>query len=801
MAKGREVVREIVVSLMNLPPRADDEARLAAVAQLLARHPGLAKDEPFLLDLLGLPQPEGRGALYEAMDNATRQQGRATAVVRLLEAVCAVSPVLVIIEDLHWADKVTLEQVAALTRAVATLPAVVALTSRVAGDPLTPMWRGSVRGSPLLTIDLGPLGAKDALALAGGLSSSPSEFARKCVERSGGNPLFLEQLMRAAAEQEDGLPASLSSLVLARMDRLPERDRAALRAASVIGQRFPLALVRELAQLPDFSCDVLMAHFLVLPEGDEYPVRARADPRRRLRVAHPRRRAELHRAAARWYGERDPVLVAEHLDRAEAPEASKAYLAAASAQAAALQPERALALAERGAALAKSPDDIVALNMLRGRLRCESGEGQPAIDAYEAALAATRQPADRCRALIGIAAGHRLISGSDAAFEALAEAEPLARGLAHELCEIHYMRGNLHFARGDIPACRAQHQVALTFAEALDEPLWIVQALSGLGDADYADGRMRSALVHFRRCLELCNAHGLTRAAIPNLGMVGYCRIFLLELDEGIGELEAAHALAVDIGHRYGEMFSLEGQGSLLAFCNRHAEARPLIERALALAEAIGARRYQGALLTELAEVELAQGHADAARAWIGHALSLFQESGMRFWGPMALALSARLHDDVRERERARAEAEAVLAQGCASHNHIGYHRIGIEDALARGEWARGLDHAAALESYTAAEPLPYSDFLIARARVLIGLAARPADPALLVELSRLRAEAARVRWPIGWPSASFPCRARALSGCRPPRVAERRPLRAFLCEQIIGQRMGVEPAARDAEL
>ena len=144
------------------------------------------------------------------------------------------------------------------------------------------------------------------------------------------------------------------SLVLARMDRLPERDRAALRAAAVVGQRFPLALVRELAQMPDYSCDVLTAHFLVLPEGDEF-LFAHALIRDGVYASLTRaRRAELHRAAAKWYGERDPVLVAEHLDRAEAPEAPRAYLDAALAQAAALQPERALALAERGAALAKA---------------------------------------------------------------------------------------------------------------------------------------------------------------------------------------------------------------------------------------------------------------------------------------------------------------------------------------------------------------------------------------------------------------------------------------------------------------
>ena len=157
-------------------------------------------------------------------------------------------------------------------------------------------------------------------------------------------------------------------------------------------------------------------------------------------------------------------------------------------------------------------------------------------------------------------------------------------------------------------------------------------------------------------------------------------------------------------------------------------------------------------LLAERAEVLLALGRTDEARAEVERALALFRETGMRFWGPMALALRARMQADARERERDRAEAEALLAQGCASHNHIGYHRIGIDDALARGEWPRALAHAAALESYTAAEPLPYSDFLIARARVLVGLAARPSDPKLLAELAKLRAEAARVRWPIGWP-------------------------------------------------
>ena len=751
MAKGREAVREIALGLMKLPPESGDELRQDVLRALLARHPDLAKDEPFLRDIVGIGQAEGRNALYEAMDNAARQQGRAAAVVQLLEIACAESPILLVVEDLHWADKVTLDAVAALTRAVGALPAILALTSRVAGDPLTAAWRASVQGSPLLTIDLGPLGAKDALALAGGIFAAPSSFMQKCVERSGGNPLFLEQLMRTAGEQDDALPASLSSLVLARMDRLPEVDRAALRAAAVVGQRFPLALLRELAQVPDYTCDVLMSHFLVVPAGDEF-LFAHALIRDGVYASLTRaRRAELHRAAAKWYGDRDPALVAEHLDRAEAPEAPRAYLDAALAQAAALQPERALSLAERGAHLAKAADDVVSLNMLLGRLHCESGKGQPAIDAYAAALAATREAAERCRALIGIASGHRLIAGVGAALTALAEAETLSQGLPRESCELHYIRGNLAFAQGHIDLCHAEHQAALGFAASLADPLWEVNATSGLGDADYAEGRMLSALARFRRCVDLCDAHGLPRPSVANLAMAGFCRFFALEFDESFADIDAARALGVKLGNRYAEMFTLEGEGSLLTFCDRYDEARPFLERGLGMASAIGAKRYEATLLTELAEVDFASGRLGEAREHVDRALALFREIGMGFWGPTALGLRARMLDDEDERRRDRAEAEALLAKGSLSHNHIGYHRFGIDDALERGEWARAMAHAAAIEAYTAAEPLPYCDFLVARTRVLVGLAADPDDTALQRDLAGLKERAQRLRWPLAW--------------------------------------------------
>ena len=90
-----------------------------------------------------------------------------------------------------------------------------------------------------------------------------------------------------------------------------------------------------------------------------------------------------------------------------------------------------------------------------------------------------------------------------------------------------------------------------------------------------------------------------------------------------------------------------------------------------------------------------------------------------------------------------------------ARRQQIGLLRVGasnvIEDTLARGEWERTRAHAAALESYTSAEPLPYTELLIARGRVFAALGATPQEAAARSELERLKADALRLKWPIGW--------------------------------------------------
>ncbi len=750
MAEGRDAIREIVASVLELPAGADDSAKLAKIDDEV-RCP--AEQRPFLFDLLDLPQSNETRGIYEAMDNAARQRGRAAALRCLLESAAAQAPLLLTVEDVHWADSPTLSYLAVLAREAGTLPIVVVFTLRLEGDPVGASWRSSIQGSPLLTLDLGPIGTKDALALVGSLLSTAPGVAQKCVERAAGNPLFLEQLLHAANEHDERLPASLHSLVLSRVDRLPERDRAALRAAAVIGQRFELELLQQLAQLPDYRCDELIAHFLVRPDGTDFlfaHALIRDGVYASLTLA---RRVALHRAAASWYGERDAVLHAEHLDRAGAQEAPAAYLRAAHVQMAALRLERALALADRGAAIAHEPSDVVALHLLRSELLREMGEGKPATEAARAALAVAEVPTDRCRALLSAAAGMRLTADVDAALAALADAEPIASasGLSRELAELHYLRGNLRFAQGRIGDCRVEHEAAFAHAQALADPAWEARALSGLADADYAEGRMRTAHERFARCVSLCEAHGLTRIAIANRGMMGNCRLYLNDFDGAIADLETALRAARQVGNRHAEMFALESLGLALAWCGRLEQALGPLAQSLVLAESVGARRYQALLLALLAESWIGLGDSERVVPAVDQALSLARETGMAFCGPIMLGLKARVSTDSDEAARCRQEAEALLASGCVSHCHIAYHRSGIEDALEREAWPRVEHHAAALERYTAEEPLPYTDWIVARGRLLAALAQAPDDVALRAERDRLKTEFDRLDWRVAW--------------------------------------------------
>ena len=221
------------------------------------------------------------------------------------------------------------------------------------------------------------------MALADAFSRRRDHFVERCVERAAGNPLFLEQLLRHAEESAEArVPGSVQSLVQARVDRLDPTDKAALQAASVLGQRFGREALLHLLSGRQYDPQPLVAHFLVRPQGETFLFAHALIRDAVYDTLLKRRRHELHRRAAAWFAERDLILHAEHLDRAENAEAPKAYLEAARAQAAEYRYDVARGLIERGAALAHSRADRFALACFQGEILHDLGDMAAAKHAY-----------------------------------------------------------------------------------------------------------------------------------------------------------------------------------------------------------------------------------------------------------------------------------------------------------------------------------------------------------------------------------------------------------------------------------
>lgn len=741
-ARERSAERVLAAGLLEAAAGAPGEPE--ALIARCGLEPGM---QPFLRDLLDLMQPEDSRAAYEAMSNANRNRGKSQALARLAGLAAVRRPVFILVEDVHWADPAVLGHIGALVDAAGTCRLMLALTTRVEGDPFDAAFRAGLRQGRLTIVDLAPLAPSEAERLAHELRVEFDGFARRCIERAEGNPLFLEQLLRGANDQRR-LPESLQSVVLARLDQLPPKDRQALQAASVLGQRFEIADLAGLINQRDYDPGELLRRQLVRPEGGGL-LFAHALIRDGAYASLTReRRSALHQAAAALFRERDPALHAEHLDRAEDPAAAKAYLAAAEAEAGAYRVDRALRLAERGLEIAPAADRV-ALARAAGRYALDIGLGKPARSAF-AVLAEAEAPAERCRGLIGLAAADRMLADIGKAMASLEAAEPIAAALDDPalLSEICYLRGNLHFALGQAELCLAEHQRALAAATRSGSPEWTARARSGIGDAYYMQGRFQSSAREFMQAVEIAKANNLLRIVWPNQAMAGNTNFYSLEIDQALALIEAARQVAVEIGDRFGEMFTHECRAVSLALLGRMDELEPAVGKALEMARELGAKRYVSILLPLLALLRRAQGRHAEAEAAVREAMALAEETGTGFCGAIVCGIAARVERDPGRRRAAIDRGEALLRETGLSHNHIWFRFYAIDWAIEHREWAEAERQIERLIDYTAAEPLPFVELMIGRARGLLRLAHAPDDRAARAALQRLRetAEAAGFR-------------------------------------------------------
>ena len=741
--------REWVCGLIGVAPAAEPAERAAAAGQAIGAGLLPVALAPHLYELVDAPLPEALRTSYTALDAAARDRGAFDAVLALLRGRVEPGGLLLTLEDVHWAEPPVLALLARVLAAGRGLRLAVAVTTRPESDAFDAARRAHARDVPALTLDLGPLGDAAADALAARFALAAPDIAARCVVRAGGNPLFLEQLLLSAGEAlRDALPGSIQALVLARMDRLAPADKAALQAASVLGQRAESGAWQALLDAPRPSAaEPLVEAGLLRPDDDGMQFAHALIRDGAYESLLKSRRRELHLRAAQWYAGRDAGLRAGHLEHADSPQAAEAYRDAAQAELERLRFEPALALVQRGEARAASDADRRALALLRGQALRELGRNAEALAAFEQArdLASGKDELGRAQAWFEIAAVQRNLSQTDAAWAALDAAQPAAERLgdARWRSRIHYLRGNLRFARGDGPGCEREHAAALALAREAGDALCEAQALSGLGDAHYVAGRMHSARDAFLRCVEACGRAGELRFAVMNRAMAGWCHHWCGDPQASRRELESACDDARALSHRNALAMCEESLALVLTWLGERDAALATSRRAVELTRAVGNKRFEAASLVALAINLRLGGDAAAARAAATEAWDLVQRSGLvAFAGPAALIEVAHNAADAAGRRAALAQAEALLAQGSVAHNHLWLHAGAIRLHLARGDHDAALRHADALEAFVRAEPFVWATQQANAARALVRAARGEAGTALHAELAALHDEA-----------------------------------------------------------
>ncbi|HEU5213682.1 MAG TPA: AAA family ATPase [Gaiellaceae bacterium] len=584
-----------------------------------------------------LPLVEAQLAALAARAPAGSEHELLWSVRRYLEALASTGPLVVVLDDLHWADDILVGAVQDLFQALAPAPLAFLFQGRPElRDRMTEL----VADDRVRVLQLGALRPHEATALVDNLADPAwtAEVRAAIVARGEGSPLFLEEISAVAGEDglDAGVPRSLRALIGARLDLFPPEVKRIAQACAVVGGVFWDAAVAAV-EAGDGAAPALrrlrMGGFI-----DEQPESAFLGARQfRFHHALVREvtyesipkldRSELHRRAAEWLAGHDGrpdlgVAIAHHLT-----------------QAVSLRREVA-------------PLEVVDPGLVHAAV-----DAARAAAAWTAATASVHQATELLRTAVDIAGDDpeaaelaraqlaSVLARSGAADEAAGLAEQiLADNATPEGAALAYLAlAEVARVRGDLPGMTEAGTHALELAEPLGLRGIEIEAHDIAGLADTWAGRLSSGVEHRRRATEIAFELGdLPRAAFC---LAGHSAIALLELgrlDEAERQVGEAMRLAIETG----SLRALEAAHAVLVFLRR---AQDRLEEAVAhaqervvVAEKLGEALWLfNALTVNLARTLIELGRLDEAWAALDRALDVDTSGGVR--GGLVNALRAQI--------------------------------------------------------------------------------------------------------------------------------------------------------------
>ena len=633
----------------------DDPRRMREklIGKLLALDEGLRPSLPALEGVLDVSADDA-GWMSVGIDQRRRRVIDAVRHVLLRES--QAQPLLIIFEDLHWVDGDTQALLDGLVESVPSHPLLLLVNYR---PEYQHRWGGKSYYQQIRLDPLGPETAESLLDSLLGPDPTLAPLRSVLIERAQGNPLFLEESVRALAEtgvlageratyrlakaaQLAQMPVTVQAILAARIDRLPPEDKALLQTASVIGKDVPLGLLRAIAARPeDDLMDTLerlqSAEFLyetqLLPDAEYTFKHALTHEVAYASLVGERRRA-LHGkvvdAIERLYPHRLPEhhdRLVHHAFRGEIWNKALGYL--------------------RDLGEVPSPEDI---DQVLGRgpenpgQLWWAGEHERAVKAAERDMAVSASFGNFAMRIISgcrLGQAHHALGNYGRAAELFRQTVGSLKGdLAHELFGMAsfpsvWSRSWLAWSLaecGEFAEGAAVSEEAVRIAESADHPYSQVQGIFGLGTLYAIQGRADLAIPALEHGLVVARMEKI-HVLVPFIaGPLGAAYAIAGEPDRAVAVLEQTVEQAVTIRLLASQALRLVWLGQAYLLAGRSTSALDVARRALQTAEErheAGQRAYAHRLLGDIA-ANADEPDVSAAQSAYHEAMGLAEALGMR---------------------------------------------------------------------------------------------------------------------------------------------------------------------------
>ena len=683
--------RPIIQALLDIDPDVPLRCQMGLLAsQLEKRVPARVTALPLLDLLLEMEPPENE--FTRTLAPQDRKGAREALLVDLLihaaqEARVEGGALLLVLEDAHWLDPLSLELLLHLVQEATDIPLLLVLAARPAeAHALAPLLAlPQVTIVALEGLDEAELTALVRIKLARlfptRTSTLPEGLVASLAARAQGNPFYVEELLNylhdrgitpddpAALEGLD-LPDSLHRLVLARIDQLTEHERATLRVASVVGRIFRAAWLPGF--VPDLGEPLLVRSNLEQLASLGLTPMDTPDPELAYLFKHvvtqevayaslpQTMRDRLHGALADWLEQTDPNtspldLLAYHYDRSDNLPKRRSYLRRAG-EAAAADYANAAAVDYLSRALALAPEEDWeerwAILWVREAVYALLGQREfQADDLVSLEELATGHPERAADAALRVSAYHEAMGDFRAAQADAERSLALAEDDPARAASARFHLGRILARQGRYPQARAQIEPALAWVRASGERRAELEGLLAMAHASEDWG---TAWRYAAEALMFSRALGERQSEALALGRLGFISHNIGDYPAALTFQSQALALHQQIGNHMGEGVTLLNLGGLRIILGNYSTAHVELTQVLRFAQLTAHRQTEAIAFSLLGECAYHQGDMDTAYDNITRSLELIRATGDRHYKLINLLSLGYIH-------AARGEIDAAV--------------------------------------------------------------------------------------------------------------------------------------------